>query len=112
MTTDDDRVRALMSEEATMRPFGSIRCEQYQTKAEFFIKDGGGFRHLISQIRERREAEFLAGIPNNWTDEDIRELVTVPMNSDDPYPAWEMPARVYGSPVLLRWWKGRKEQVS
>ena len=51
--------------------------------------------------------EFLAGIPNEWTEQAVIELILWPMKDPSaPYPAWEIPARIYGSSMLYEWWKG------
>jgi hypothetical protein len=51
--------------------------------------------------------EFLAGIPNEWTEQAVIELILWPMKDQNaPYPAWEVPARAFGSDMLYKWWKG------
>jgi hypothetical protein len=37
----------------------------------------------------------------------VLDLILWPMKDPSPpYPAWEVPARTYGSPMLYEWWKG------
>ena len=33
-----------------------------------------------------------------------------PMKPRAPYPKWEVPARVYGSWMLFRWWNGEQNR--
>jgi hypothetical protein len=37
----------------------------------------------------------------------VQDFIFWPMkNPNSPFPAWEVPARAYGSPMLYSWWKG------
>jgi hypothetical protein len=40
--------------------------------------------------------------------ENVIDLLLRPMKSQDAYPAWEVPARTYGSEILFRWWAGER----
>ena len=67
-------------------------------------------RHLVVVYEEGGylgDPEFLAGIPNEWIDQAVLDLILWPMkDSSAPYPAWQVPARANGSPMLYEWWKG------
>ena len=83
-------------------------CPQYNTKAEIFVQDEhpSGLRHLVVQYEGGYEGrpEFAAAIPADWTEQDISDFLLRPMDPKSKYPAWEIPARLYGSPKLFRWW--------
>jgi hypothetical protein len=37
----------------------------------------------------------------------VQDLIFWPMKDPNaPYPAWEVPARAFGSDMLYEWWKG------
>jgi hypothetical protein len=56
--------------------------------------------------------EFAAGIPKAWTDQDVENLIFWPMKDPwAPYPAWEVPTRVHGKPVLFKFWKDEKSDL-
>jgi hypothetical protein len=97
-----------MRDASTLRPLGSAHCTQYDTEARFYIDAGERQRHLVVHYENggyRGAPEFAAGIPDSWTEQDVMDLLLWPMKSpDSPYPAWEVPARAYGSPTLFRWW--------
>ena len=82
---------------------------QLQSQVNFYIDEAhaSGMRHLVV-VYENGEPDFLAGIPDDWADENVQDFIFWPMkNPNSPYPAWEVPARAYGSPMLYAWWKGR-----
>jgi hypothetical protein len=95
--------------------FASVWCHQYWTQAKFWIADKhpSGLRHLVCHYDEggyKNEPSFAAAIPDDWTEAEIRDLLLRPTRPDAPYPPWEVPARVYGSETLFRWWRGEKSQ--
>jgi hypothetical protein len=96
------------------RPFASAHCTQYKSEAKFFIDDhhSSGERLLVVEYEKGGydgRPVFKSAIPSDWTDQELHDLILWPMESPDaPYPAWEVPARVYGSATLFRWWKGEK----
>ncbi len=101
------------------KPIGSMFCKQYQTEVQFYIDEAhaSGKRHLVARYEKPPENlfgrdTFMAGIPDNWREEDVIDLILWPMKDDSnaPYPAWEVPARAYNSPTLFRWWAGEKPQ--
>jgi hypothetical protein len=108
--------------DATFKPIGAVFCDQYQCEAEFYIDEAhsSGQRHLIVRYEEgysgrtdlpimNGSPQFAAGIPDDWSEQDVTNLVLYPMKSPDaPYPAWEVAARAYGSATLFRWWAGEK----
>jgi hypothetical protein len=100
--------------ERNLKPFGSNFCTQYQTEARFFLDAAhpSGQRHLVVHYEGGGygdRPEFAAGVPSGWSDQDVQELIDVPTVGSH-YPAWEVPARAYGSPMLFRWWKGEKPE--
>ena len=53
--------------------------------------------------------EFAAEIPHDMSEQEILNVWLLwPMKPGAPYPKWEVPARVEGSPMLYRWWAGEK----
>jgi hypothetical protein len=105
-----------MADAGNLRLIASVHCTQYKTDAKCFIDDAhpSGQRHLVVHYEKggyEGRPEFAAGIPNDWSDQDVIDLLLWPMK--DPralYPAWEVPARVYGSSTLFRWWAGEEPQ--
>jgi hypothetical protein len=95
--------------ERNLRLIASTFVKQYNTEAKLFIQDAhpSGYRHLVVQYEGRDE--FAAAIPASWSDADVHDLIFWPMKSPlARYPAWEVPARVHGTPELFRWWAGEK----
>jgi hypothetical protein len=97
--------------ERSLKLIASLYVRQYKTDAKLFIEDPhpSGKRHLVAQYKNAAHAEFSSGIPDDWSEVDVIDLLLWPMkNSRAPYPAWEVPARAFGSPVLFRFWQGEK----
>jgi hypothetical protein len=90
----------------------SLFCTQYQSDAKFYIDEAhaSGLRHLVVVYEKGGYAgdpNFAARIPDQWDEPAVLELIFWPMKDPNaPYPAWEVPARAYGSPMLYAWWKG------
>jgi hypothetical protein len=98
-----------MRDVSKLKFIGESFCSQYQSQAKFYIDEAhaSGMRHLVV-VYENGDADFLAGIPDEWADENVQDFIFWPMkNPNSPYPAWEVPARAYGSPMLYAWWKSR-----
>ena len=98
-----------MRDVSKLKFIGSSFCSQYQSQAKFYIDEmhASGIRHLVV-VYENDEHDFIAGIPDEWADENVQDFIFWPMkNPNSPYPAWEVPACAYGSPMLYAWWKGR-----
>jgi hypothetical protein len=98
------------AETKNLRPICSLHCKQYESDAKLYIEEArpSGKRRLVVQYEKGGyggRKEFGASIPDDWTEERVMELIFWPMNSDAPYPAWEVPARVYGSPILSDDWR-------
>ncbi len=87
-------------------------CTQYQSEAKFYIDEAHatGLRHLVVVYEKGGYAgdpNFAAAIPDQWDEQAVQDLILWPMKDPNaPYPAWEMPARAFGSPMLYAWWKG------
>jgi|ERR1700687_188191 hypothetical protein len=85
-------------------------CKQYQSEAKFYIDEAhaSGLRHLVVVYDEGGygdDPDFLAGIPDEWTEEKVLDLI-LRSKKDGQYPAWEVPARAFGSPMLYKYWQG------
>src|SRR6202051_2066382 len=87
-------------------------CAQYQSEAKFYIDEAheSGLRHLVVVYEKGGYAghpNFAASVPDQWSEQDLLELILWPMRDPKaPYPAWEVPARAYGNPMLYAWWRG------
>src|SRR5262245_45873437 len=93
-----------MSDIQGMKPIGSAHCTQYKTEARFYIATPpDGQRKLVVHY-EGGAPEFVARIPDDWSEQQVIDLILRPMRASAPYPAWEIAARVYSSPTLFRWW--------
>ena len=104
-----------MPETRQPRRIASAYCTQYQTNAEFFIQDQhpSGLRHLVVPHEEGGyddRPSFAVGIPADWTEKDVLDLLLPMKDPNREYPAWEIPSRAYGSPMLFRWWDGEKPE--
>jgi hypothetical protein len=70
-------------------------CPQYNTEAKFYIDAAhkSAHRHLVVHYEKggyQGAPEFVAGIPDDWSEENVIDLLIRPMKSEDaPYPAWE-----------------------
>jgi hypothetical protein len=90
----------------------SAFCTQYRSDAKFYIDEAhtSGLRHLVVVYEKGGYGgapEFLAGIPDEWSEQGVLDLILWPMKDPNaPFPAWEMPARAYASPMLYEFWKG------
>jgi hypothetical protein len=107
-----------MAIEEDLKPIWKQWCQPYMTNAEFFLRPPnalGGVRHLVVRYEEggrNDKPDFASGIPDDWSEEDVLELIrygrSIPTRSNatstgkEEWPAWEVPARVYGSPTLIK----------
>ena len=95
-----------------LKPIGSAHCKQYNTEAKFYIEalPETGKRSLVVHYEKggyHGAPEFIAGIPDDWTEQNVIDLIMWPMKDrESPYPPWEVSARAYGSDTLFRWWAG------
>jgi hypothetical protein len=89
---------------------GFVYCKQYQADAKFYIRTGDEGREL-RVVYDSDRPEFGSEIPESWTEQDVLDLISWPMKDRNArHPAWEVPARVYGSWSLFRWWAGEKPE--
>jgi hypothetical protein len=102
-----------MTEPRKLRHFCTADCSAYETEATFFLQDAdpgrtglAGLRVLVVQYANGRP-EMSACIPADWTEEEVQDLILWPMKHRE-FPSWEYHARVGGSPVLYRFWRGEK----
>jgi hypothetical protein len=90
-----------------------VYCPEYETTATIRINDAhsSGTDHLEVDYRSPDHGHFTIGIPDDWTDQDLLELIFLPPH--DPgrqnWPAWEIPAYDFVSSTLFRFWKGEKK---
>jgi|SRR5215813_2073082 len=97
-----------------LREMASLHCTQYKTNVTMYIDDAhpSGQRHLVAKYENggyEGRPEFAAAIPDDWTEQEVLDLLLWPMKGPNaPYPAWEVPARAFGSYELFRWWKGEQ----
>jgi hypothetical protein len=97
-----------------LRPLCTAACRAYGTEASFFIQDAepgatglDGLRVLVVEYANGREG-VSACIPADWSEEEIvNDLILWPMKHNE-FPSWEYHARVEGSYMLYRFWKGEK----
>ena len=97
-----------MRDVSKLKPIGSSYCKQYQSEAKFYIDEAhaSGMRHLVV-VYENGRPDFLAGIPDDWDEQAVQDLIFWPMKDPNaPYPAWEVPARAFGSDTLYALWSG------
>jgi hypothetical protein len=100
---------------------GSMYCEQYQCRAEFYLEPshtgeprpatGTGARHLIVRygdgytgpgdrpLVEGGQREFAIGVPDALTKEQLLDFLTRPPQAGS-FPKWEAPTRGYGLNIL------------
>jgi hypothetical protein len=78
-------------------------CPQYNTNVTLFIEPPtSSVWHLVAQYEKggyEGRPEFAAGIPDDWTFQDVLRFIDIV--GSKMYPRWEIPARVYGSAMLL-----------
>jgi hypothetical protein len=97
-----------MRDVSKMKFLCSVFCKQYQSDAKFYVDEArlSGVRNLVVVYEKGGyggDKEFTAGIRDAWTDEDVENLILLPIK--DPkarHPAWEVSARAHGSPMLER----------
>jgi hypothetical protein len=88
---------------------------QYGTDAIMMVDENhqSGEPHLVTtykNIPAHGQKEVAAAIPPDWTDQDLAELIFLPlrMGTGRDWPAWEIPAADHGSLSLFRFWKGEQ----
>jgi hypothetical protein len=73
-----------------------VYCPEYETTATIRINDAhsSGTDHFEVDYRSPDHSHFTIAIPDDWTDQDLLELIFLPPR--DPgkrnWPAWEIPA--------------------
>jgi hypothetical protein len=95
-----------MRDVSKLRLLCSSFCTQYRSDAKFYIDEAqlSGIRNLVVIYEKGGYGggkEFVASIPQAWTDRDLLDLILWPMKDlKARHPAWEVSARVNGSPML------------
>jgi hypothetical protein len=73
-----------------------VYCPEYKTTAAIRINDAhsSGTDHLEVDYRSPDHSHFSITIPDDWTDQDLLELIFLPPRDEGPrnWPAWEIPA--------------------
>ena len=96
---------------AKRTPIGSAYCSVYGCEAFFFIEQWAAGRNLVVQygpgykgrylpLDKSGRREFKAGIPKDWTEKEVTELVLSPPTMNCP--AWEAGTRYFGLHYLVR----------
>jgi hypothetical protein len=95
-----------------------LYCPEYKTDATIRIVENhrpSGRPHIVVEYAKggyEGSEDFAASIPPHWSDSDLVELILLrnwPRVYDRDWPAWEIPARDYGSSTLYKFWKGEKQ---
>jgi hypothetical protein len=93
-----------------------LYCPEYKTNATILIdeKHESGKPHLVVHYDKgglKGQRIFASAIPAHWGDDDLVELIFSRWHTQTEckWPAWEVPARDYGSTYLYKFWKGEKE---
>ena len=73
-----------MRDVSTLKPIGSAQCPQYNTEAKFYIDAAhkSGKRHLVVHYEKgghNGAPEFVAGIPDDWSEENVIDLILRPL---------------------------------
>jgi hypothetical protein len=89
-----------------------VDCPEYNTTATIRINDAhsSGIDHLEVDYRSPAHSHFTIVIPDDWTDQDLLELIFLPPRDPGPrnWPAWEIPAYQFVASTLFRFWKGEE----
>jgi len=107
-------VEDCMHDVSKLKLLCSCFCKVYQSEAKFYVEDRHpwGIRHLVvvyDKGGHDGRKEFITGIPKEWTENDVESLILWPTKDpEEPYPAWEIPARAFGKAQLFRWWADEK----
>ena len=90
-----------------------VSCPEYNTTATIRINDAhaSGTHHLEVDYRSPDHSHFTIAIPDDWTDQDLLELIFLPPRDPGPrnWPAWEIPAYQFVAFRLFRFWKGEEK---
>jgi hypothetical protein len=92
-----------------------LHVPQYSTDASIIVNEShsSGRPHLETTYAKEPpngHQHVAAAIPDDWTDSDILELISLPARKGTgrDWPSWEIPASDHASPWLFRFWKGEK----
>ena len=68
-----------MRDVSKLKFIGSSFCSQYRSQAKFYIDEmhALGMRHLVV-VYENDEHDFIAGIPDEWADENVQDFIFWP----------------------------------
>jgi hypothetical protein len=101
-----------VQETRELRLIATRYCSEYRTEAKLFVQrmPGSRLRRLFVQYAKgglEGRPEFSSTVPANWSDQDILDFLERPMAPRGRYPAWEIPARLFFSQKLFKWWAAR-----
>jgi hypothetical protein len=92
-----------------------VYCPEYETTAMIRINDGhaSGTDHLEVDYRSPDHSHFTIAIPDDWTDQDLLELIFLPPRNAGRrnWPAWEIPAYDFVSASCSGSGKARRSQT-
>jgi hypothetical protein len=72
--------------ERSLKLIAALYVRQYKTDAKLFIEDPhpSGKRHLVAQYEKAGLGEFSAGIPDDWSEADVIDLLLWPGEKPGP----------------------------
>ena len=99
-----------------LRLIATRYCPEYRTEAKLFVQHmpRSRLRRLVVHYAKgglEGRPEFTATVPANWSDQDILDFLERPMAPRGRYPAWEIPARLFFSPRLFKWWAAQRPRT-
>ena len=86
-----------------------VYCPEYETTATIRVNDAhsSGTDHLEVDYRSPDHSHFSIAIRDDWTDQDLLELIF--FTGKRNWPAWEILAYDFVSFRLFRFWKCEKK---
>jgi hypothetical protein len=90
----------------------AVKCRTSGLSRRYLVTVPSGVTvRQLADIGSPDHSHFTIAIPDDWTDQDLLELIFLPPR--DPgkrnWPAWEIPAYDFVSFRLFRFWKGEKK---
>ena len=73
--------------------------------------DSYALSYITRNAALRVARNLLRTVPANWSDQDILDFLERPMAPRGRYPAWEIPARLFFSPRLFKWWAAQRPRT-
>lgn len=106
----------MVQETGELSLIATLYCKEYKTEAKLFLQHvrRSALRRLVVQYAKgglEGRPEFTATVPADWSDRDILDFLERPMAPRGKYPAWEIPARLFSSPKLFKWWAAQQPKT-